>query len=353
MIGVNTSLTGIANGTNNNHVGTATSPLNPRLNPLANNGGPTQTMSLPAGSIAIGAGGSLGSASAVASLASTITVADGAAFASTSLPIVSELSFTTQPTNESAGNPINPPVAVQELGLTYFCVQIEGELMAVEGLTLNADGSATLDVVRGAVSTAVVSHPANSAVYLVSDQRGALTNLRNPAMIDAGAYQSSASTFVPTYIAVPGAAVALSISHGVLNGKTTASADASGTATFGNLSVPAGGTYALTATAVGAENVTSGLFTVSASANITSANQATFATGQSGTFTAIATGYPAATFSEDRHASRRRDAVPARRPQRHAHCGWYVSVHDPCRQRHRLADDPAVHPRREQSADNH
>ena len=56
LIGVNTGLSGITNGTNGNQIGTAGAPLNPLLGALANNGGPTQTMALSAGSLAIDAG---------------------------------------------------------------------------------------------------------------------------------------------------------------------------------------------------------------------------------------------------------------------------------------------------------
>jgi hypothetical protein len=48
---------GLVNGTNHNLAGTAANPLNPLLGPLANNGGPTQTMALQAGSAALDAGG--------------------------------------------------------------------------------------------------------------------------------------------------------------------------------------------------------------------------------------------------------------------------------------------------------
>jgi hypothetical protein len=46
----------ITNGTNGNQVGTMAAPLNPKLGPLQNNGGPTSTMALLSGSPAIDAG---------------------------------------------------------------------------------------------------------------------------------------------------------------------------------------------------------------------------------------------------------------------------------------------------------
>lgn len=50
--------TGLTNGTNHNLVGTSTNPLNPRLAPLGDYGGPTQTMALLPGSAALAAGSS-------------------------------------------------------------------------------------------------------------------------------------------------------------------------------------------------------------------------------------------------------------------------------------------------------
>lgn len=47
---------GLTNGTNGNLVGSPANPIDPRLGPLADNGGPTQTMALLPGSPALGAG---------------------------------------------------------------------------------------------------------------------------------------------------------------------------------------------------------------------------------------------------------------------------------------------------------
>jgi hypothetical protein len=53
------NLTGITNGTSNNHVGTVAVPLNPRLGALTNNGGPTPTEAPLLGSPVIDAGVSI------------------------------------------------------------------------------------------------------------------------------------------------------------------------------------------------------------------------------------------------------------------------------------------------------
>jgi hypothetical protein len=56
LIGDGTGITGISNGTNGNLVGSAASPIDPLLGPLADNGGPTQTHALLPGSPARRAG---------------------------------------------------------------------------------------------------------------------------------------------------------------------------------------------------------------------------------------------------------------------------------------------------------
>ena len=56
LIGDATGGTGFTNGVNGDLVGTAASPIDPKLGPLQNNGGPTRTMALLAGSKAIDAG---------------------------------------------------------------------------------------------------------------------------------------------------------------------------------------------------------------------------------------------------------------------------------------------------------
>jgi hypothetical protein len=56
LIGDGSGLSGISHGENGNQIGTATSPIDPRLGPLQDNGGPTQTMALLPGSPALNAG---------------------------------------------------------------------------------------------------------------------------------------------------------------------------------------------------------------------------------------------------------------------------------------------------------
>jgi hypothetical protein len=56
LVGDGTGLSGIADGVNGNRVGSAASPVDPRLGPLQDNGGPTQTHALLPGSPALDAG---------------------------------------------------------------------------------------------------------------------------------------------------------------------------------------------------------------------------------------------------------------------------------------------------------
>jgi hypothetical protein len=60
LIGDGTLCTGITNGVNGDRVGTALNPIDARLGPLQDNGGPTQTDALLAGSPAINAANPLG-----------------------------------------------------------------------------------------------------------------------------------------------------------------------------------------------------------------------------------------------------------------------------------------------------
>jgi hypothetical protein len=56
LIGEADGSSGFTNGVNGDQIGTVASPLNPKLGPLQNNGGPTQTLALLSGSPAIDAG---------------------------------------------------------------------------------------------------------------------------------------------------------------------------------------------------------------------------------------------------------------------------------------------------------
>jgi hypothetical protein len=56
LVGISTGLSGISDGVNHNHIGTAANPIDPQLAPLGYYGGPTQTYPLLPSSPALGAG---------------------------------------------------------------------------------------------------------------------------------------------------------------------------------------------------------------------------------------------------------------------------------------------------------
>jgi IPT/TIG domain len=242
---INYTLVGSTSGMNippsgiGNIYGVAATPV--ILGSLMNNGGPTQTMMPISNSPEIGAGGSVTTASAAVSsaAAATVNVANGYVFSASS--ITPALSFVNQPANTSAGAPMGPitvqitrPIDFQEY------IQVDGEVMEVVGVTINSDGTATLNVERGVNGTTAATHAVNAPIYLISDQRGMVVSQSIP-YVDMGAVQSAGTT--PT--AGLGLALTMGVSSGNLNGPTTVLTDASGLATFNNLSVPSMGTFQL------------------------------------------------------------------------------------------------------------
>jgi hypothetical protein len=139
--------------------------VDPKLAPLGDYGGPTPTMPLLPGSPAIGKAGAVTALwrSGVPDTSTTvIPVANGSVLAASSLPTLTSGS--------------------------YFVIQIEGEQMAVVGLSLYFDQSATLEVVRGANGTAAAAHSGGAAVFLASDQRGYTRS--STVASDIGAFES-------------------------------------------------------------------------------------------------------------------------------------------------------------------
>jgi predicted outer membrane repeat protein len=152
------NLIGIHDGVNRNQIGTASSPLDPRLAPLGDYGGPTSTFALLPGSPALGEGG------APTTLATALT-------ASTTSVRVSNASF---------------------LGVVPGSTVL---LLDSEEVFVSALASGILTVVRGYNGTNPDTHVANIPVYPAGDQRG-LPRLRDGG-IDIGAYQSQGFTLIP------------------------------------------------------------------------------------------------------------------------------------------------------------
>lgn len=149
IIGDGDGMTGISNGVNGNHVGVSWEDV--ALDDLADNGGPTLTMALLEGSIALGAG--------VAP-----TKLDGSINSSTTSIAVDDVSA---------------------LGLVagYSVLQIGTEKMFVTGI----DGD-TLTVIRGFDGTTAASHVDDANIFSAFDQRG-VDRLRD-GDIDIGALSS-------------------------------------------------------------------------------------------------------------------------------------------------------------------
>jgi hypothetical protein len=137
LIGNGTGQTGLIRGTNGNQIGTAASPIDPLLGPLANNGGKTQTMALLAGSPALNAGGALTTLdSSITSCATSITVGLASAIASTP---------------------------------GRYVIQIGSEQMLVTNVDL-ANNSLTVE--RGYNGTTATGHSSGAGLILPFDQIG-------------------------------------------------------------------------------------------------------------------------------------------------------------------------------------
>jgi hypothetical protein len=143
----------LVNGNNGNIVGISAAGL--QLGSLANNGGPTQTMSLLAGSPALSSGASVVFNSLSAAIADTVT--------------------TTITLFSTSG-----------LGVGLY-VRIDSEIMLITGVT----GATTLSVARGQLSTSAATHGADANVILATDQRSYARRLTAP---DIGAFEAGSVT---------------------------------------------------------------------------------------------------------------------------------------------------------------
>jgi large repetitive protein len=156
-------------------VGNIINPANAGLGTLGNNGGPTQTIPLLPGSPAIGTGGAVAHlAGGVAASDASITVPNANVFSAISLPSLTSGS--------------------------YFDIQIDGEQMAVTGLTISGT-SATLAVTRGVNGTTAATHSANASIFLVSDQRDMLPAYNTSASVSMGSFEGTTAS-TPTVTAV-------------------------------------------------------------------------------------------------------------------------------------------------------
>jgi len=152
LVANGTGLTGMANGTNGNRIGTSSSKVDAKLQPLNYYGGSTKSVALQALSPAIDAGGTQ------VSLTNTISN--------------SVTSFAM--TNASL------------LGCTaglMIPVQVDNEIMMMIAVSLSNN---TVTVIRGSSGTQAATHLSGAKVYLLNDQRG-ISMLNTP---DIGAFES-------------------------------------------------------------------------------------------------------------------------------------------------------------------
>ena len=164
LIGNGTGMTGISNGANGNQVGTAATPIDPQLGPLANNSGPTQTRALLPGSPALDAGTDVALTTfngAIDNVQTTVNVADA----------------------------ISIPPGVG------FAILANSEHMIVLSRSFN-----TLTVTRGANGTTAAAHVNGENVFPAFDQRGTnfirkrdSADVDTVAVVDVGAFEAQAS----------------------------------------------------------------------------------------------------------------------------------------------------------------
>ena len=152
LVANGTGLTGIANGTNGNRIGTSSSKVDAKLQPLNYYGGSTKSVALQALSPAIDAGGT--QVSLTSAISNSVT-----SFAMTNASLLGCTSGLMNP------------------------VQVDNEIMMVIAVSLTNN---TVTVIRGSSGTQAATHLSGAKVYLLNDQRG-ISRLNTP---DIGAFES-------------------------------------------------------------------------------------------------------------------------------------------------------------------
>src|ERR1019366_578334 len=169
LIGDGTGSTGFTNGTNNDQVGTAASPINPLLAPLGNYGGPTQTMALLPGSPSINAGTSTGAPTTDQRGDSRVGAVDIGAFESQGFTLTKVSADDNQSTTVSTNftNPLSVTVSSAfsepvNSGQVIFTPPAQsGASCTIDGKT----GNDTITIASGAATTGTVTANANFGNY--------------------------------------------------------------------------------------------------------------------------------------------------------------------------------------------
>jgi hypothetical protein len=272
LIGDGTGMTGISNGVNGNQVGSASSPLDPLLGALADNGGPTETVALLAGSPALNAGdpAQLGvadqrgvarsggvnvgayqaSASAFALTTSgaitagspfdlTVTAVDS--FGQTALGYTGTVTFSATDPNPALVLPADYTFTVADAGMHTFSAGATLYSAGNQAVTVTDTGTSSL---TGSTSVPVNSAAADHLLFLQQPTDTAAGQTISPAVAVAvvdqhGNVATGDSTDTVTLSLSPNP------SGGTLSGTLTLTVS-SGVATFGDLSIDlAGSGYTL------------------------------------------------------------------------------------------------------------
>jgi hypothetical protein len=292
LIGDGSGMTGLQNGAGGNLVGSASVPIDPLLGPLQDNGGPTETMALEAGSPALNAGdpGQLGvpdqrgvvhsggvnigayqasasafvltdlpnSTTAGTPLDVTITAVDP--FGQTALGYRGTATFSTSDTNPAVLLPANYPFTAGDNGRHTFPAGVT--LVTAGSQTVTAADTAT-SAITGNATVAVNPAAADHLMFLQQPTDTAAGQTITPALTVAvvdqfGNVVTSDNSDTVTV------AIGTNPSGGTLSGTLTVTVSG-GIATFGDLSIDLfGDGYTLHATTTGLTDTDSAAFSITA-----------------------------------------------------------------------------------------
>jgi hypothetical protein len=313
LVGIGDGSTGFTNGSGGDLVGTGASPLNPLLRPLANNGGPTQTHALLAGSPAIDQGGAATDvttdqrgvlrpvdlstiANAAGGNGSDIGAYEARLGLEAQLGLPNHVVFSVQPAGTVVGATITPSVSVQivdsENNLTSSTANVTLAIGTNPG-SGTLGGTATVAAVGGVATFNNLSIDNAGTGYTLTAASGGLTGATSNAFNITAASTTTAITSDSPDPSVVGQAVTVAYSVAI-------SGVGAGTPT-GNVTVSDGvnscagtvaaGSCAVTLTTVGNRTLTASYAGDANFAGSTSTG-ATHTVNQASTTTAITSDLP-------------------------------------------------------------
>jgi hypothetical protein len=191
LIGADTGMTGVMHGTNGNQVGMSGSPIDPRLGPLASNGGPTLTHALLPGSPALDAGDN--------ALAVGVTDQRGVGFArirdaadAGTVPTVDIGSFEADPSVEDIAN----KTTAEDTPVT-FTFEVGDGATAFDSIAATSSDSTLLPNANAVVNSDTVS-TRTLTLTPIANQSGTATITVTATKTVAGTPVSMADAFVLT-----------------------------------------------------------------------------------------------------------------------------------------------------------